>query len=37
MGSQTLRSVGQKVRRFEDMPRDWIDMVAKAEELLKAL
>ena len=31
MGSQTLRSVGQKVRRFADMPRDWIAMVAKAD------
>jgi len=36
MGSQTLRSVGQKVRRFEDMPRDWIAMVAKADPAMAA-
>lgn len=31
MGSQTLRSVGQKVARYEDMPQDWRDMVAQAD------
>jgi Protein of unknown function (DUF1838) len=31
LGSQTLRSVGQKVRRYEDMPADWRAMVAKAD------
>ena len=36
MGSQTLRSVGQKVSRFEDMPRDWIAMVAKADPAMAA-
>lgn len=36
MGSQTLRSVGQKVRRFEDMPRDWVAMVAKADPAMAA-
>lgn len=36
MGSQTLRSVGQKVRRFADMPRDWIAMVAKADPKMAA-
>jgi Protein of unknown function (DUF1838) len=36
LGSQTLRSVGEKVRRFEDMPRDWIAMVAKADPAMAA-
>jgi hypothetical protein len=31
MGSQTLRSVGQKVQRYEDMPQDWRDMIAQAD------
>jgi hypothetical protein len=30
-GSQTLRSIGAKVHRFEDMPRDWIAMVAQSD------
>lgn len=31
MGSQTLRSIGQKVERYEDMPQDWRDMVAASD------
>lgn len=31
MGTQTLRSIGQKTTRFEDMPADWIAMAAKAD------
>ena len=36
LGTQTLRSVGQKVRRFADMPSDWIAMVAKADPKMAA-
>ncbi|MEO9634565.1 MAG: hypothetical protein ABJF89_02065 [Parasphingorhabdus sp.] len=31
MGTQTLRSIGQKVFRFEDMPKDWLEMITKAD------
>lgn len=30
-GTKTLRSVGQKVARYADMPADWREMVAKAD------
>lgn len=35
-GSQTLRSIGAKVQRFEDMPRDWLAMVAKTDPKMAA-
>jgi hypothetical protein len=35
-GTQTLRSIGAKVSRFEDMPADWIAMVAKADPAMAA-
>lgn len=28
-GSQTLRSIGAKVHRYEDLPADWIEMVRR--------
>jgi len=28
-GTQTLRSIGQKVARWQDMPADWLAMVAR--------
>jgi hypothetical protein len=36
MGSQTLRSVGQKVRRYDQMPADWRALVAKADPEMAA-
>jgi hypothetical protein len=36
LGSQTLRSVGEKVTRYEDMPADWRAMVAKADPAMAA-
>ena len=35
-GTQTLRSIGQKVTRFGDMPKDWLAMVAKVDPKLIA-
>nr|WP_281384794.1 DUF1838 family protein [Novosphingobium piscinae] len=35
-GTQTLRSIGAKVARFQDMPRDWIAMLAKADPAIAA-
>ncbi len=35
-GTQTLRSIGAKVSRFEDMPRDWLAIVAKADPKIAA-
>lgn len=36
MGSQTLRSIGEKVTRYSDMPADWRAMVAKADPKMAA-
>jgi hypothetical protein len=30
-GTQTLRSIGQKVARWQDMPADWLAMVARSD------
>jgi len=35
-GSQTLRSVGEKVTRYADMPADWRAMVAKTDPKMAA-
>jgi hypothetical protein len=35
-GSQTLRSIGRKEARYNDMPQDWRDMVAKADPAMAA-
>jgi len=35
-GTQTLRSIGQKASRYQDMPQDWRDMVAKADPAMAA-
>lgn len=35
-GTQTLRSAGQKVARYADMPEDWRAMVAKADPAMAA-
>lgn len=36
LGTQTLRSAGQKVARYADMPEDWRAMVAKADPAMAA-
>ncbi|WDF74873.1 hypothetical protein [Novosphingobium sp. KACC 22771] len=36
LGTQTLRSAGMKVARYQDMPQDWRDMVAKADPAMAA-
>ncbi len=36
IGTQTLRSVGQKVNRYGDMPPDWRAMVAKEDPKMAA-
>lgn len=33
-GSQTLRSVGQKVAKVSDMPQDWLAMLAASDPLM---
>ena len=35
-GTQTLRSVGQKYRTYEEMPQDWRDMLAEADPEMAA-
>ncbi|MEO9599417.1 hypothetical protein [Parasphingorhabdus sp.] len=35
-GTQTLRSVGQKVSRYSDMPEDWRTMLAEADPEMAA-
>ncbi|MEP4059743.1 hypothetical protein [Parasphingorhabdus sp.] len=35
-GTQTLRSVGEKVSRYEDMPEDWRTMLAEADPEMAA-
>ena len=36
LGTQTLRSVGQKVNRYQDMPPDWRAMVERADPAMAA-
>jgi hypothetical protein len=35
-GTQTLRSIGAKVHRYEDMPADWRTMVSKFDPKMAA-
>lgn len=35
-GTQTLRSIGAKVQRFEDMPADWLEIVRKIDPKMHA-
>lgn len=36
MGTQTLRSIGQKANRYEDMPSDWRAMVEREDPAMAA-
>lgn len=33
-GTQTLRSIGQKVERLDQMPADWLEMLAKVDPIM---
>lgn len=35
-GTQTLRSIGAKVHRFEDMPADWLEIVSRIDPKMHA-